>query len=79
MPNLPGMPQTRGYELRLPADWPPASVTVNGAPVAKAGVTGEGGWRFEGNTLTTVIPVGSGGVDQKMMIEVRRATTDDNH
>jgi len=27
----PGMPKTRGYELRLPADWPPASVSVNGA------------------------------------------------
>ncbi len=71
--TYPGMPQTRGYELRLPADWPPASVIVNGAPVAKAGVTGEGGWRFEGNTLTTVIPVASSSVDQKVTIEVRRA------
>ena len=54
---IPGMLKTRGYELRLPADWPPASVTVNGAPVKQAGPTGEGGWSFEGNTLTTVIPV----------------------
>jgi alpha-glucosidase len=71
--SYPGMPKTRGYELRLPADWPPAAVTVNGAPVAKAGVTGEGGWRFDGNTLTTVIPVAEGSVDQKATIEVRRA------
>jgi alpha-glucosidase (family GH31 glycosyl hydrolase) len=71
--NYPGMPRTRAYELRLPADWPPASVTVNGAPVAQAGPTGEGGWRFQGNTLTTIIPVPSGGVDQKVTIEVRRA------
>ena len=28
--SYPGMLKTRGYELRLPADWPPASVTVNG-------------------------------------------------
>jgi alpha-glucosidase len=46
---------------------------VNGAAMAKAGVTGEGGWRFEGITLTTVIPVAAGGVDQKVTIEVRRA------
>ena len=71
--SYPGMPNARGYEVRLPADWPPASVTVNGAPVAQSGPTGEGGWRFEGNTLTTVIPVASGGVDQKVSIEVRRA------
>ncbi len=68
-----GMPNTRGYELRLPGDWPPASVTVNGTPVAKASPTGEGGWSFSGNTLTTVIPVQSGGVDRKVTIEVRRA------
>ena len=30
--SFPGMLKTRGYELRLPADWPPASVTVNGSP-----------------------------------------------
>ena len=24
--------EARGYELRLPADWPPACVTVNGVP-----------------------------------------------
>ena len=71
--DYPGMPKTRGYELRLPADWPPVSVTVNGAPVAQAGPTGEGGWRFEGNTLTTIIPVASGAVDQRVTIEVRRA------
>ncbi len=68
-----GMPKSRGYELRLPADWPPTSVTVNGAPVAQAGPSGEGGWRFEGNTLTTIIPVPSADVDQKVTIEVRRA------
>jgi hypothetical protein len=71
--NYPGMPKTRGYELRLPADWPPASVTVNGTPVAQAGPTRDGGWRYEGNTLTTVIPVAPGGVEQKVTVEVRRA------
>ena len=71
--SYPEMAKTRGYELRLPADWPPAGITVNGAAVPQAGPTGEGGWRFEGNTLTTIIPVASSSVDQKVTIEVRRA------
>jgi alpha-glucosidase (family GH31 glycosyl hydrolase) len=71
--SYPGMLKTRAYELRLPADWPPASVTVNGKPV-KQNRTGEkGGWSFIGNTLTTVIPVPSGSVSEKLTIEVRRA------
>jgi len=71
--SYPGMPQTRGYELHLPADWPPASVTVNGVAVKRAGPTGKGGWFFEGNTLTTVIPVPRLSVAAKVTIEVRRA------
>jgi hypothetical protein len=69
--SYPGMLKTRGYELRLPADWPPASVTVNGVPVPQGGV-GKAGWTFEGNTLTTVIPVKSSSVAAKVTIEVRR-------
>ncbi len=71
--TYPGMPSTRGYELRLPADWPPVSVTVNGTQIAHADPTGKGGWSFEGNTLTTVVPVPAGSVDGKVTIEVRRA------
>ena len=67
-----GMMKTRAYELRLPADWPPAAVTVNGRPVPQGGV-GKTGWRFVGNTLTTIIPVPSGSTADKTVIEVRRA------
>jgi alpha-glucosidase len=48
-------------------------VTVNGVAVKHAGATGKGGWSFEGNTLTTVIPVASGSVETKVTVEVRRA------
>ena len=68
-----GMMKTRSYELRLPADWPPASVTVNGVAVNRGGPTGKGGWSFEGNTLTTVIPVASSSTVSSVTIEVRRA------
>jgi alpha-glucosidase (family GH31 glycosyl hydrolase) len=71
--SFPGMLARRGYELRLPADWPPESVTVNGAPVRQAGADGKGGWAFQGNTLTTVIPVAAASVHGKITIEVRRA------
>ena len=71
--SYPAMPKTRGFEVRLPADWPPAQVTVNGVAVKRAGPTGKGGWSFEGNTLTTVIPVSSGSVTAKVVVEVRRA------
>jgi alpha-glucosidase len=69
----PKMPQTRGYELRLPADWPPAAITVNGVAVKRAGPTGKGGWSFEGNTLTTIIPVPASSVAAKVTVEVHRA------
>ena len=71
--SYPGMLKTRGYKLQLPADWPPASVTVNGVAVKRAGPSGKGGWSFEGNTLTTVIPVADQSVAAKVTIEVRRA------
>jgi alpha-glucosidase len=71
--NYPGMPRTRAYELRLPADWPPSAVTVNGVPVKQAGPTGKAGWSFQGNTLTTVVPVPSSSMASKVTVEVRRA------
>jgi hypothetical protein len=72
--SYPGMLYARGYELRLPADWPPASVTINGVSLAKrAGLSGNGGWSFEGNTLTTIVPVSSRSSAAKVTIEVRRA------
>ena len=71
--SYPGMLKKRAYELRLPADWPPAAVTVNGTPLEQFRTSEKGGWRFEGNTLTTVIPVPSGSVSGKTIVEVRRA------
>ncbi len=73
-----GMLKTRGFEVRLPADWPPAAVTVNGVGVKRAGPTGPSlsgktGWSFEGHTLTTVIPAPSGSTAAKVTVEVRRA------
>jgi alpha-glucosidase len=71
--SYPGLLKTRAYELRLPADWPPAAVTVNGKPLKQASVNKKDGWSFVGNTLTTVIPVPSGSASEKVIVEVQRA------
>jgi alpha-glucosidase (family GH31 glycosyl hydrolase) len=50
-----GMPNERAYEFRLPGNWPPSSVTVNDEPLSYSSTAAKPGWRFEGNTLTTMI------------------------
>jgi alpha-glucosidase len=71
--SYPGMLKSRSYELRLPADWPPESVTVNGTVIARGDATGKGGWSFEGNTLTTVVPIAPTSVENRISVEVHRA------
>lgn len=67
------MEKRRGLELRLPADWPPASVTANGVPVHYAPDARKAGWRFEGDTLTTVILIKPVDVHSETTIVIRRA------
>ncbi len=71
--SYPGMLTARAFELRLPADWPPESITVNGSAVKQADALGKNGWSFDGNTLTTIVPIASTSVTGKVTIEVRRA------
>lgn len=67
-----GMPATRHIELRLPADWPPDAVTANGSELAFTLDPKHPGWRYEGNTLTTVVPAPAGDVHSPTTIVVRR-------
>jgi alpha-glucosidase (family GH31 glycosyl hydrolase) len=53
--SYPGMLKERALELRLPGDWPPEFVLVNGHPVSYTRRAGMPGWHFEGNTLSTII------------------------
>ena len=50
-----GMLRQRAYEVRLPGSWPPESVSVNGAPIHEVHRDGLAGWRYEGNTLSTIV------------------------
>ena len=68
------MLKSRGYELRLPADWPPASVTVNGVAIKQAGPTGA---KADGASRATrsprSFPSPNGALPARVTIEVRRA------
>jgi alpha-glucosidase (family GH31 glycosyl hydrolase) len=67
-----GMHNSRAYEVRLPGDWPPASVTINGKSL-KYLRGGEGaGWHFDGNTLTTVISVPRIATTQRVHLSIKR-------
>ena len=55
--HYPGMPTSRGYEIRLPGDWPPEGMDIRRDADAVV-EEHDRKWRFEGNTLTTVIYVG---------------------
>ena len=71
--SFPGMLTSRAYEIRLPGDWPPSSILVNGIAVRQASAPAEHGWSYEGNSLTTIIPIGREDVNRKITIQVRRA------
>ena len=70
--SYPGMLHTRAYELRLPGDWPPASVTANGTTLEYTTANGVPGWHFEGNTLTTVITLPSTSTGEPVVVHVER-------
>ena len=66
-----GMRTERAYEVRLPVSWPPSSVSVNGESVAYSRKKGAPGWRFEGDSLTTVITTRTFSVAQSVTVQVR--------
>jgi hypothetical protein len=70
--RYPGMLSARAYELLLPGDWPPASVEVNGKALDYSAQMSPG-WRFEGNTLTTVINVAAVPTSEEVSIVVHRS------
>ncbi len=70
--SYPGMPVQRGYELRLPGDWPPDSVSANGHTLRFITGKHNPGWWYEGNTLTTIVSVASQSVHETVHIRVHR-------
>ena len=68
-----GMPLQRAYELRLPGDWPAQSVSVNGRPLELTADENKPGWRYEGNTLTTIVKTPRLPVDGVITIRINRS------
>jgi len=73
--SYPNMLSARSYQLRLPGDWPPQSVMVNGEALGYSAGPHTRAWRFEGNTLTTVINLPAFYTKEDVTIEVRRASS----
>ncbi|MBV8436836.1 MAG: DUF5110 domain-containing protein [Silvibacterium sp.] len=71
--SYPGMLEQRGFEIRLPGDWPPQKVTANGVALGMVRKEGVPGWSYEGNTLTTVITVPRASVHSRTHIVISRA------
>ncbi len=72
--GYPGMPASRGYELRLIADWPPESVTADGISLAfQSTDPTASGWSYDGNTLSTIIRIPSQSVGKVVHIVIRRS------
>ena len=66
-----GMQSDRAYEVRLPGGWPPSSVSVNGRSLVYEKQKGDPGWRFDGNTLTTIVSTPRFGVEDAVTITVK--------
>jgi alpha-glucosidase (family GH31 glycosyl hydrolase) len=69
--HYPGMPTERAYELRLPGSWPPSAVSVNGEPLRFGKRKGTIGWRFDGDTLTTIVTTPRVPVNSTLNISLR--------
>jgi alpha-glucosidase (family GH31 glycosyl hydrolase) len=69
--HYPGMPTERAYELRLPGSWPPSVVSVNDVPLRFEKRKGTIGWRFDGDTLTTIVTTPRVSVNSMLKISLR--------
>jgi alpha-glucosidase len=70
--SYPGMPSSRAYEIRLPGDWPPEAMDLRRDSESVIGKDAHK-WRFEGNTLTTVIDVPETKITGKVTVRVIRS------
>jgi alpha-glucosidase (family GH31 glycosyl hydrolase) len=77
--RYPGMPIERAYELRFPGSWPPSAVSVNDKPLPFATRKGTIGWRFDGDTLTTIVTTPRVSVDSTLKISLRIGLDMANH
>jgi alpha-glucosidase len=71
--SYPGMLTERGYEIRLVNSWPPESVRANDQAISNSPEGAGPGWRYDGDSLTTIVSVPRTSVSQKVEVMVKTA------
>ena len=72
-----GMMELRGYEVRLRGSFPPQKVTAGGSVLTYRPDGSAPGWRYDGNTLTTIISIPKMSVHESLRVTVQpRANAD---
>jgi hypothetical protein len=75
--QFPGMANSRSYQLRLNGFWPAESIVANGATISYAGPEEplgnavRRGWRYDGDTATTIINLPEFPVTQIVDVHVK--------
>ena len=75
--RFPGMADSRSYQLRLGGFWPPESIVANGTAIGYAGTEEPlagavlRGWRYDGDTATTIINLPEFPVTQIVDVRVK--------
>ncbi len=78
--RFPGMADSRSYQLRLSGFWPPESIVANGTAIGYAGTEEPlasavlRGWRYDGDTATTIINLPEFPVTQIVDVRVKFVT-----
>jgi alpha-glucosidase (family GH31 glycosyl hydrolase) len=66
-----GMAERRRYELRLRSSFPPQQVLLNGVVLPYRADQSRSAWRYDGNTLTTIISLPQTSVHQRVAVTVQ--------
>ena len=65
-----GAPQSRSYELRFPATFPPRRITINGEEIPYARFPKAGEWTYDAYTLAPVIHTRAMACDRPIVVEL---------
>jgi alpha-glucosidase len=71
--GFPGMLTERGYEIRLVNSWPPESVRGDGKEIPFSAEGAAPSWRYDGDTMTTIISLPRASVREKTEVVVKTA------
>lgn len=66
-----GMPMSRSYSVKLYGAEMPQRITVNGKELPYSYLTSEKAWRYEGSTLSVIIPLPAGLCSQKQEVVIQ--------